>query len=121
MGLVDSGVRRVDDHEHLGGEIGALAIEQHTGNFDPVDLLGVLLPEKVERRQAMLAIDNQITPLRLAQKPDTLGTLGAPEAERLISKQQDRSGNQRLAYGGLVEVDDLADLAAIEQTLKGFL
>ena len=66
MRLVDPRMRRIDDHEHFGREIGALAIEQNTRNLDSIDLVRMFLAEEVQSGKTMLPIDDQILPARLA-------------------------------------------------------
>ena len=118
MGFVDPGVGRIDDHEHLGGEIRALAVEQHTGNFDPIDLLGMFLAEEMKRRKTMLTIDNKIIALGLSDETHAFRRVRAPKAQRLVCKKQDRARYQRLADRCFVEIYDLADLSPVEQPLK---
>src|SRR3990172_6451027 len=118
MGFVDPGVRRVDDNEHLGGEIGALAVEEHAGNLDPVRLVGMLLAKEMKRREPVLSVDDQVMAVRFTEKTDALRGVRAAKAQRFIRKQQNRAGNQRLVDRGLVEVDDLANLPAVEQALE---
>src|SRR5687767_2344763 len=110
---------RIDDHEHLGGEVGALAVEQHARNLYPIDLLGMSLAKEMQRRKAMLTVDNKIPAVGLAQKTDAFRRVRAPEAQRFIGEGQDRAWNQRLANRRLVEIDNLADLPPVKQPLKG--
>src|SRR5919106_1912982 len=120
MGLVDPRVSRVDNHEHLGREIGALAVEQNARNLHLIDLVGVLLAKKMERGQPVLAIDDEKLSFRLTQKADTLAGIRPPKAQGLVGKYQNGSRDQWLAHGRFVEVDDLADLSSVKQPLEGF-
>src|SRR5436190_14380899 len=116
--LVDARVGRVDDDEHLGREVGALAVEDHAGDFDLVGLLGMPLLEEVEARDAVLAVDHEEQPARLAQVAHRLVVPQALELQGLVGEEQDGSGDERLGSGGLEEIDDRLDLAAVQRTLK---
>ena len=69
MALVDARRRRVDDHEHLGREVLALAVEDHARDVQPARVVGALLAEEVQRREAVLAVDDQVLAARLSRLP----------------------------------------------------
>jgi len=58
MALVDTRVRGIDDHEHLGRKVGRLAVEDHARHLDAA--VGVWLAQiEVQAREPMLAVDDQ--------------------------------------------------------------
>src|ERR1041385_3866548 len=59
MTLIDACWRRVDDDEHLGCEIVAAPIEDHAGHVNGFGFVRMRALVELERRQTMLAIDNQ--------------------------------------------------------------
>jgi hypothetical protein len=64
--FVDPGVSRVDDDEHLGGEIGALAVEDYARHLHLFCQLRMFLAKEMERRQPVLAVDDKELALGLA-------------------------------------------------------
>src|ERR1041384_5749940 len=120
MRLVDPRMSGIDDYEHFGREIGALAIKQNTRNLDSIDLIRMFLAEKMQSSKAMLPIDDEILPVRLTQKADAFGRIRAAKAQGFIGEKQDRAGNKRLTDRRLVEVDDLTDFSAVQQALERF-
>jgi hypothetical protein len=70
MALVDARRRRVDDDEHLGGEVFALAVEDHAWDMDGARVVGAMLLEELERREAVLPVDDEVLAARLLQVAD---------------------------------------------------
>ena len=105
-------VGAVDDDEHFGGKIAAAAVEQHARHLNVGDLVRMLLAEKIQGREAVLAVDDEELPIGIAQVADGL-RISSPESELLVGEQQNGAGDEGLADRGLVEVKDLADFATI--------
>jgi hypothetical protein len=118
VALVDPRRRRVDDDEHLGGEVLAAAVEDDAGNVDRARLFRPLVQVETQRGEPVLPVDNQEPAGRLAEA--TLSALAAARAEvqPLGGEEQDRSGNGRLRNGGLVEVLELTDLSLGDGALE---
>src|ERR1044071_133097 len=112
---------RVDDDEHLRGEVGALPVEHHARDVHLFGDVRMFLGEEVERREPVLAVDDQKFSLGLAQKTDRIRAVLTAKAQHLVGEEQDRAGDKRLADGGLVKIDDLADLPPVQHALEGLL
>ena len=90
MALVDAGGRRVDDDEHLGGEILGAAIEDDARHADVPRLVRVRPLVKQEGRQPVLPVNDQELFLRLLQPADTL-LAERVETQLLRREEQHRS------------------------------
>ena len=121
MALVDPGRRRVNDHEHLRGEVFAAAVEDDAGNVDRPRVSRVILLVKVQGGQAVLAVNDQIVPAGLFQVPDLLKSADAFKLKPLRREQQDGARNRRLAHRGFVEVRDRPHLGARQLPLEGLV
>src|SRR5262245_10078857 len=119
VALVDARGRRVDDHEHLGGEVLALAVEHHAGDVQGLGLVRAVLLEEVERREPVLAVDHEEALARLLQVADVLELAQRVEAQLLGREQEHRARDRRLAHGRLVEILDGRDLRARDLALEG--
>src|SRR5688572_1987658 len=104
MGLIDSRMRRVNDHKHLGRKVRALPIKNDAGDLDLIDQVGMLLAEEVQSGQTMLTIDDEEFTLRFADKAHRLRRLRPFKAKGLVGEEQNRPRDQRLSHGGLVEI-----------------
>src|SRR5688572_12065076 len=118
VALVDARRRRIDDDEHLGGEILAAPVEDDAGHVDGPRVVGTLVQVEAQRREAVLAIDDQVLGRGLAQAAGRAVAVGA-EVEALGGEQQHRAGNRRLRDRRLVEVLELAHLGARQRALEG--
>src|SRR5687767_6312938 len=118
MTLVDARRRRVDDHEHLRGEVFALSIEDHARNVDRRCFLRPFGPVEAQCGETVLAVDDQELAARLLEIADVLEPSDGLEVEPLAGKEQDGAWNGRLADRGLVEVGDRANLGLRELALK---
>src|SRR5262247_748709 len=118
--FVDPGVSRVDDDEHLGGEIGALAVEDYARHLHLFCQLRMFLAKEMERRQPVLAVDDKELALGLALKTDAFGEIRTAKAQGFVGKQKNRTGNQGLTHRSLVEVNDLADFPTVQNPLERF-
>ena len=117
MALVDSRRRGIDDDEHLGGKILAAAIEDDAGHIDRIGVVRTLVQVELQRRQPMLAIDDQVFRRRLVQDADAAIAAGS-EGQPLGGKQQHGSRDRRLRDRGFVEILELTDLAARNLALE---
>jgi hypothetical protein len=79
------------------------------------------LPKEVERRQAVLAVNDQKFILWFAEMSHTVRGLNCPKPEMIIREEKDRAGNHWLAYRRFIEVNDLTYLPTIEKALKRLL
>ncbi len=118
VALVDARRRRVDDDEHLGGEVLALAVEDDAGHVHRLGLGGALLHVEVERREAVLAVDDEVLATRLLEVAHVVERLYRLEAQHVGREQQHRAGDRRLAHDGVVEVADRRNLAAGQLALE---
>src|SRR6185312_4910985 len=100
-------------------EILAPAVEDDAGHVDGLRVRRPLLHVEVQRREAMLAVDDQKLGVRLRQVPDAVA-IGA-KLELLVGVEQHRARNGRLGDRSLVEVRELAHLgtgnAALERVV----
>src|SRR5579883_1889408 len=119
MRPVDTRLCRVDDDEHLCCEIACFAVEDHARNFDLIQQARILRTEELQARQAVLAIDNKESRLRILQIADRFVLTERPEFQNVFGKEQHASGDGWLCLRGLIEVDDLADLFPAQQPLEG--
>ena len=78
VALVDAGRGRVDDHEHLRGEVVAPPVENHTGHMNVLGFVGVRALIELQRGQPVLAVDDQKLLLRFLEV-----TRGVAFAQRL--------------------------------------
>jgi hypothetical protein len=116
--LVDARVRRVDDDEHLGGEVTGLAVEDHHRHLDA--LVGVLfLQVEVQAREAVLAVDDQEVAARFDQVAGAFHAGERLEVELLGGEQEDCARDHRLPRLVAVEVFDLLHLPAVQRALEG--
>src|SRR6266571_2000964 len=60
VALVDARRRRVDDDEHLGGEILAAAVEQDAGHADVRRIVRALVQVELLRGEPVLAVNDQV-------------------------------------------------------------
>ena len=121
MALVDPGRRRIDDHEHLRGEVFAAAVEDDAGNANRPRVSRVILLVKVQGGQAVLTVNDQIVPAGLFQVPDLLKSANPFELKPLRREQQNGAWNRRLAHRGFVEVRDRPHLGAGQLPLEGLV
>ena len=119
VALVDARRRRVDDDEHLGGEVLALAVEDDARHVDALRLRRALLHVEVERGEAVLPVDDEVLALRLLEVAHVGEGLHRLEPQAVGREEQHGARDGRLADGGLVEVLDLADLRAAHLALEG--
>src|SRR5207249_1949208 len=108
----------VNDDEHLRRELCAPAVEEHAGHLDLIDFVRMMLSEEAQPGDPVLPVNDQILALRLAQVPDGVGTVQLAEGQGFVSEEQHGTRNHRLGDHGLIEIDDLFDLLAIQDTLK---
>src|SRR5918992_4231623 len=87
VALVDTRRRGIDDDEHLGGEVLAAAVEDDARHVDRGGVVGTLVQVKAQRREAVLAVDDQVLRARLAQAPRAAAAVSA-EVQPLGSEQQ---------------------------------
>jgi hypothetical protein len=118
VALVDARRRRIDDHEHLGGEILAAPVEDDARHVDGARVVGTLVQVEAQRRQPVLAVDDQVLGRGLAQAAGRPVAVGA-EVQALGGEEQHRARNRRLRDRGLVEVLQLAHLGARQRALEG--
>src|SRR5216684_2312796 len=74
---------------------------------------------EIQRRQAVLAVDDQELFFRLLQMTDGRIAIQGLEPQPLGSKQQDSSRNWRLADRSFIEIPNRPDFRAGEPALKG--
>src|ERR1043166_6796675 len=117
VALVDARGRRVDDHEHLGGEVLAAPVEDDARHVDGGGVVGTLVQVEIQRREAVLAIDDQELGAGLVDRTGAAVAAGT-EGQPLGGEQQHRSGDRRLRHRGLVEVLQLAHLAPRDGALE---
>jgi hypothetical protein len=67
VALVDPRRSGIDDHEHLGREVLAPAIEDDTGDLDAPGLIRMGPVVELQRGQPVLSVDDQVFLLRLLQ------------------------------------------------------
>jgi hypothetical protein len=67
VALVDARGGGVDDHEHLGGEVLALAVEDDAGDVHGARVVGAVVAIEVERRQPVLSVDDQVLAVGLLE------------------------------------------------------
>ena len=117
VALVDARRRRVDDDEHLGGEVLAPPVEDDARDADGGGVVGALLHVEMQRCEPMLAVDDQVLGRWLVNGARAAVSAGT-EGEPLRGKQQHRARNRRLRDGRFVEVLELLYLGARQRTLK---
>src|SRR5258706_6629778 len=117
VALVDPRRGGVDDDENLGGEVLAAAVEQDAGHVDGRGVVGTLVQVEVERREAVLAVDDQEFRGRFAQRADAALAARA-KRQALGGEEQHRAGNRRLRNRRLVEILELPDLGAGDRALE---
>ena len=117
VALVDARRRRVDDHEHLGGEVFAAPVENHARNVDRGGFVGPVVQVEAQRGEAVLAVDDQEFLLRLGQVADAFDAGGA-EAELFGGEQEDRARDRRLRDRRFVEVLERLDLGLGQRALE---
>src|SRR5437660_169629 len=118
VALVDARRCGIDDYEHLGGEILAPAVENHTRDIDGFRVVRALVQVEAEGRKPVLAVDDEELGLRLRQLADPVGT-GCLEAQFFRGKQQYRSRDGRLGDRRLIKVLELAHLGPGKGSLEG--
>src|SRR5581483_1890521 len=118
VALVDARRGRVDDDEHLGREVFALAVEDDARDVDRTRLLGVGPAIEVQGGEAVLAVDDEVLAARVLQVAHVLEAAHRRERERLRGEQEDRAGNGRLARRRFVEISDRGDLRARKRSLE---
>ena len=118
MALVDARRRRVDDHEHLGREVFALAVEDDARDVHRLRFFGPFLLVEVERGETVLPVDDQIFSARLFEVADVVESTNGIEVELLGGEQEHGARDWRLADGGLVKVLDRRDLGLRELALE---
>ncbi len=121
MALVDAGRRRVDDHEHLRGEIVAPAIKHHARHVNRLGFIGMGALVEIQRRQPMLPVNYQKFLLRFLQMPDRLAAIERLKAQLLRREQQHRAGYGWLGNSGLIKIANRAHLGAGQQALERLL
>src|SRR5918992_5109418 len=89
VALVDTRRRGIDDDEHLGGEVLAAAVEDDAGHVDRRRVVGTLVKVEVERREAVLAVDDQVLRRGLVQDSGPALAVG-PGAQGLGGEEQHR-------------------------------
>ena len=117
MALVDARRGGIDDDKHLRSEVLAAAIENDAGHADGGGVLRPFLHVEVQRREAVLAVDDQALGGRLRQVPRAVA-IGA-EIQLLAGVQQHRAGDRRLRHRGFIEIGELAHLGARQAALEG--
>ena len=118
MALVDPRGRGIDDDEHLGRKVLAPAIEDDARHVDVTALARPLAQIEMQRRQPVLAVDDEILRLRLLQATDAVLAVQRLERELFVREQQHRAGYRRLAHRHLVEVLERPDLRAGQLPLE---
>ena len=118
VALVDARRRRVDDDEHLGREVLALAVEDDARHVHGLRLGGALLHVEVERGETVLSVDDQVLPAGLLEVPHVVEGPDGREGELVGREQQDGARYGRLAHRGVVEVANRGDLAARHLALE---
>ena len=68
------------------------------GTWMRARVVGALLAVEVQRRQAVLAVDDQVLRPRLFQVADVVEALERIEVQPLGREQQHRAGDRRLAH-----------------------
>src|SRR6266542_5381692 len=101
--LVDARGSRIDDDEHLGGEVLAAAVKDDAGDLDVLRVLRMRALVELQGGEAVLSVDDEKLILRLPQPADAAVVIPRLEVELLRGEQQDRSGNGGLGDGGLVK------------------
>jgi hypothetical protein len=81
-------------------------------------VFGAVLAVELQRREPVLAVDDQVAALRALEIPHALVLAQRREGEALGREERDRPGDGRLADRGLVEVLDRLDLAGGELALE---
>ena len=81
-------------------------------------VVGAVLAEEMQRRQPVLAVDDQVLRPRLLQVADVLEALERIEVQPLGREQQHGSRDRRLAHGRLIEVLDRRHLGLREVALE---
>src|SRR5439155_13874876 len=110
---------RIDDDEHLGGEVLAPAVENHARYIDGFRVVRALFQVEAQCRKPVLAVDNEKLGLRLRQLADPVGAPRCLEAQFFRGKQQHRSRYRRLGDRRLIEVLELAHLGTGKGSLEG--
>ena len=121
MGFIDTRLGRVDDDEHLRRKISGFAVENHAGHFDLIQHAPATRPIEMEAGETVLAVDDEKSRFGVFQIADGLVLSQRTEFEYFFGEQQNATGDGGLRFGRLVEIDDIADLAAAQQALKSFL
>ena len=117
MALVDSSVRGIDDHEHLGGELRGLAVEDDAWDFNAP--IGVGLAQiEVQPGEPMLAVDDQKRRARQGKVAHLLVLTERTELELFGREQQHCARHHRLIRLVTEEVADLANFAPVQLALK---
>ena len=98
MRSIDSGLRRVDDDEHLGGEIRGLAVEDDARNLDLIEDAGIACSIEVQPRKPMLAVDDQETGFRVFEIADGLELTKRPELAVFLRQREECCREWRVVF-----------------------
>src|SRR5712692_9049233 len=83
VALVDARRRRVDDDEHLGGEILAATVEQDAGHADVRRIVRALVQVELQRGEPVLAVDDQVLGRGLVERARAAALAARTEAQSL--------------------------------------
>src|SRR5438105_967883 len=121
MRFIDPCLGRIDDDEHLRRKISGFTVKNDAGNFDLIQHTPTACPVKMQAGEAVLAVDDEKSRFRILQIADGLVLAQRTEFEYFFGEEENAAGNRGLRLGGLVKIDDIADLAAAQHALKSFL
>src|SRR6185295_12711495 len=95
VALVDASGRGVDDDEHLGGKVFAIAVEDDARNVQRLGVVWAVAPVEIQRRQPVLSVDDEVLALWLLQMPYVLEAANRLESQSFGGEEQHRAGNRR--------------------------
>src|SRR5262245_310128 len=102
MRSINASLSGVDDDEHFRRKVSGFAVENNARNLDLIQQLGVLHAEKMQAGEAVLAVDDQESGLRILQIAHRFEAAYRTEFQDLFGKQQNAAGDGGLGLGGLV-------------------
>ncbi len=91
------------------------------GTWMVLRVVGAVLHVELERREAVLAVDDEVLAVGLVEVADVVERADGVEVERVGREEEHRARDGGLAHGGLVEVLDCRDLGLRHLALEGLV